>query len=155
MIYELVGYNTDSRYPNDIRYRKYTSSEREAKLFGKIPKIQFSDSWHGIVFVAREHRGAKQPIRTELSMYVYTELLKLQPPKRMRKTVLTEAQIIRSLKSLERNWNNEFWLFSASGHLNLMRNNPDGSRITHPNGSMSSDGIVCSFPNIPNDGGDW
>ena len=50
MIYELVAYNTDCRY-NDIRYREYTSSEQRAKLFNQIPKLQFSDSVMGYVFM--------------------------------------------------------------------------------------------------------
>lgn len=59
MIWELKGYNTDSRY-DDVRYRKYTSSKKEAELFNQVPKIQFTDSGHGIVFVSREHKGRKE-----------------------------------------------------------------------------------------------
>ena len=84
MVYELVAYNTDSRYPGDIRYRKYTSSKKEAELFNKIPKIQFSDSGHGIVFSVREHHGHRLPTRNEVSEYVNREMLKLRNNDRAR-----------------------------------------------------------------------
>jgi len=61
MIYELLGYNTDCRYHQDIRYRRYTTSAKLAKQFERIPRIQFTDSGHGIVFTAREHHGSKRP----------------------------------------------------------------------------------------------
>lgn len=67
MVYELVAYNTDCRYPQDIRYREYTISKKKAEIFEKIPKIQFTDSGHGIVFHAREMKsreGRKQTIST-------------------------------------------------------------------------------------------
>lgn len=80
-VYVLEAYNTDSRYQNDIRYREYTTSKKRADLFNKIPKIQFSDSGHGICFSANEHKGHRLPHRTELSKYVYEQLAKLTPPK--------------------------------------------------------------------------
>jgi len=61
MVYELIGYNTDSRYRDDVRHREYTTSKKKAELFAKIPKIQFTDSGHGIVFAAIEHRGRRKP----------------------------------------------------------------------------------------------
>ena len=70
MIYELVGYNTDCRYQQDIRYRDYTTSKKKADAFNKIPKIQFTDSGHGIVFLSRELRGHRKPIIHILSDYV-------------------------------------------------------------------------------------
>lgn len=51
--YELLGYNTDSRYPHDVRFRMYTTRRESAESFAQIPMIQFSDSGHGIVFVMR------------------------------------------------------------------------------------------------------
>lgn len=74
MIYLLQAYNTDSRYPWDVRYREYTSSKRKAEAFDKIPKIQFTDSGHGIVFSAREHHGKRKPTIHEVSTYVYEHL---------------------------------------------------------------------------------
>ena len=63
MVYELIGFNTDSRYRDDIRHREYTTSAKKAELFRQIPTIQFTDSGHGIVFDACEHRGRRKPIR--------------------------------------------------------------------------------------------
>ena len=82
MIYVLEAYNTDSRYRDDVRYREYTSSKKKAELFNKIPKIQFSDSGHGIVFYAHEHKGQRKPPITELRDYVlaHTNFLKNQKP---------------------------------------------------------------------------
>jgi len=76
MIYVLEAYNTDCRYPNDIRYREYTSSKKKAEAFNKIPKIQFSDSGHGIVFCSREHSGQRKPIILILRDYVREHLAK-------------------------------------------------------------------------------
>jgi len=78
MIYELTAFNTDSRYRDDIRYRAYTSSKRRAEAFDRIPKIQFSDSGHGIVFIAREHRGKRKPLIYMLSEYVFEHLTQLE-----------------------------------------------------------------------------
>ncbi len=50
--WELLAVTTET--PNEIRYRRYTESERKAEMFGRIAKIQFTDSGHGIVFAARE-----------------------------------------------------------------------------------------------------
>ncbi len=80
-VYLLEGYNTDSRYPDDVRYREYTTSKKRAELFNKIHKIQFSDSGHGICFSATEHRGHRQPRRSTLSSYVVEQLAKLAPIK--------------------------------------------------------------------------
>jgi hypothetical protein len=50
-VYELVAFSTE-RY-DDVRYRYYTSSKKMAEAFDKVPKIQFTDSGHGIVFNVR------------------------------------------------------------------------------------------------------
>ena len=68
MIYELIAFNTESYL--GIRYREYTASKKKADLFNKIPKIQFTDSGHGIVFMASEFSGKKKPKIHELSHYV-------------------------------------------------------------------------------------
>ncbi len=70
MVYKLEAYNTDCRYPQDIRYRAYTISKKKADKFNQIPKIQFTDSGHGIVFFARAHQGLKKPRITILTDYV-------------------------------------------------------------------------------------
>lgn len=68
----LEAYGTDSRYGDDVRYRAYTTSEKKAEAFKRIPRIQFSDSGHGVVFWAEPlPRGAKRlPLRHGLSDYV-------------------------------------------------------------------------------------
>ncbi|MBU0959547.1 MAG: hypothetical protein KKB31_06380 [Nanoarchaeota archaeon] len=77
-MYELIGYNTDCRYSQDVRYRSYTTSKKKADLFNKIPKIQFTDSGHGIVFHAREmsefDKKYKKPPVGILSDYVRKHL---------------------------------------------------------------------------------
>ncbi len=76
MVWELIGFNTDQRY-DDVRYRSYTSSRKKAELFKQIPKIQFTDSGHGIVFSAREHKGKRKPIVTILGYYINEQLVAL------------------------------------------------------------------------------
>lgn len=61
--WELVGFSTEEHGENAVRHREYTTSERTAALFSMVPRIQFTDSGHGIVFDARPHRGAKKPVR--------------------------------------------------------------------------------------------
>lgn len=51
-LWMLVAYNTENSA--DVRFRVYTRSWFRMSVFEKIPKIQFSDSGHGVVFVARE-----------------------------------------------------------------------------------------------------
>ena len=70
MVWELEAYNTDCRYSSDIRYREYTSSQKKAEAFQKIPKIQFTDSGHGIVFTAIIHAGKRKPTISILADYV-------------------------------------------------------------------------------------
>jgi len=74
MVYELEAYNTDCRYSQDVRYREYTSSKKKAEKFNKIPKIQCTDSGHGIVFNSREHNGKRKPIVKTLDSYVREHL---------------------------------------------------------------------------------
>ena len=76
MVYELIGYNTDGRYRDDVRHREYTTSKKKAELFEQIPKIQFNDSGHGIVFMALEHSGRRQPIRRMDYVRKQLEILK-------------------------------------------------------------------------------
>ena len=74
MVYELEAYNTDCRYTQDVRYRQYTSSKKKADAFNKIPKIQFTDSGHGIVFHAHETSGKRKPTISLLRDYVEKNL---------------------------------------------------------------------------------
>lgn len=72
MVYELVAYNTETY--TDIRYREYTTSKKKASRFQQIPKIQFTDSGHGIVFSVFEHRGKREKPIYSLSEYVLKHL---------------------------------------------------------------------------------
>lgn len=46
----------------DVRYREYTTSAKKAEIFKDVPKIQFTDSGHGIVPAVREHvKGPREP----------------------------------------------------------------------------------------------
>lgn len=50
---------------SDVRFRQYTSSVKMAERFKKFPKINFTDSGHGIVPHVSEHSGPRRPsIRT-------------------------------------------------------------------------------------------
>lgn len=62
-VWLLEGFNTDRRYSDDVRHREYTTSQTKAELFDRIPKIQFTDSGHGIVFSATPHSGKRLPTR--------------------------------------------------------------------------------------------
>lgn len=74
MLWELTAYNTESCYSNDIRYRSYTTSERKAKAFNQIPKIQFTDSGHGIAFMAWPAKNRSKPLINHLAEYVQKSL---------------------------------------------------------------------------------
>lgn len=60
MVYLLYGYDTESR---SNRVREYTTSEKEARRWGHIKRVQFGDSGHGIVFGSKRHKGKRLPIR--------------------------------------------------------------------------------------------
>ena len=68
----LEGFGTDSRYGDDVRYRAYTTSAKKAEAFNRIPRIQFTDSGHGIVFSAWQlpPRTKRLPLRYGLTDYV-------------------------------------------------------------------------------------
>lgn len=59
-VWKCVGYDTGAR---EDRYRIYTASAKRALLWEHIPRIDFTDSGHGIVFTARQHSGKRQPER--------------------------------------------------------------------------------------------
>ena len=71
-IYVLEAHNTGS--DDDVRYREYTRSTIRAEMFKKIPRIDFTDSGHGIVFSAREHVGKRKQVVRELRAYVWDAL---------------------------------------------------------------------------------
>lgn len=80
MTWVLEGFNTDARY-GEVRHREYTTSDRKAEMFNQIPKIQFTDSGHGIVFHARKHSGPRLP--TIHMDYVRTEMRRLAEEQRV------------------------------------------------------------------------
>jgi hypothetical protein len=54
----LEGYDTGAR---EARWREYTYSDAKAEAWERLPRIQFTDSGHGIVFQAhRLEPGAKR-----------------------------------------------------------------------------------------------
>jgi hypothetical protein len=57
-VWELTAYDTEMR---NVRCREYTRSQRTAELWEQIPRIQFTDSGHGIVFIASLHVGRRLP----------------------------------------------------------------------------------------------
>lgn len=69
-LYELIGFSTERPGFVDVRFRDYTTSGRKAEKFSKIPKIQFSDSNHGIVFSAIPCRSRTKPKINILQDYV-------------------------------------------------------------------------------------
>lgn len=71
MLYELEAYSTANYL--DVRYRAYTTSRKKAEAFEKIPKIQFTDSGHGIVFTALEVKKRREEVKT-LFEYVNSSL---------------------------------------------------------------------------------
>lgn len=68
----LEAYDTSFRGEDGVRHRSYTRSRRKAGAFAAIPRIQFTDSGHGIVFYAEEHRlGSRRlPARRGLEDYI-------------------------------------------------------------------------------------
>lgn len=54
----------------DVRYREYTTSARKAEAFKRVPRIQFTDSGHGIVPFVREHKGRREPCIRVLADHV-------------------------------------------------------------------------------------
>jgi hypothetical protein len=55
---------------DDVRYREYTTSERKIAAFKAIPKIQFTDSGHGVVPVITA-MGKRKRERVILSLKDY------------------------------------------------------------------------------------
>ena len=64
MIWELIGYSTEERGEHAVRHREYTSSRRRAEDFACIPRLDFTDSGHGVVFLARRKQpGPRKPLK--------------------------------------------------------------------------------------------
>jgi hypothetical protein len=65
---------------SDVRYREYTTSSRKASLFKLVPRINFTDSGHGIVPVVREHSGRKEPRNMLLADHVRDSIVAMNKP---------------------------------------------------------------------------
>lgn len=102
MVWELLGYGTDSRYSDDVRYREYTTSKRTAELFEQVPRIQFTDSGHGIVFSARVHRGARKPTRRMEHVEKHMARLRAEAKPAQRQPSALRAERDRYREALER-----------------------------------------------------
>lgn len=81
---------------SDVRYREYTTSEKKAEIFRGVPKIQFTDSGHGIVPAVREHvRGPREPrnmmLADHVQDYIAAEGRKVKPARKAHK-VMTPAE---------------------------------------------------------------
>ncbi len=59
---------------DDVRYREYTTSIRKAEAFKTVPKINFTDSGHGIVPAVRDHKGRREKPINALREYVTSHL---------------------------------------------------------------------------------
>lgn len=76
MTWELTAVDTQTR---NVRHREYTNSSVRAQAWNRIPRIQFSDSYHGIIFVtARHHARKRLPYITALQDHVSKHLPELQ-----------------------------------------------------------------------------
>ena len=64
-------------------------------------------------------------------------------------------KINATLKKLNENWNDKYWVFAADGELHLMKYNEARERIVESHGGMSQKAILHSYPKITADGGDW
>lgn len=83
IVWVLEGYDTGAHnYAgyDGVHHRQYTTSAKTAELFSQIPRIQYTDSGHGIVFRAREHRGQRKPVKH--MEYVTTHMKRLREDSR-------------------------------------------------------------------------
>jgi hypothetical protein len=79
----LEGWSTEERGEHAVRYRAYTTSEKRAAEFEQIPKLQFSDSGHGVVFSAIPCTGRRKdkPEKRDMHGYVSQQLAILRARK--------------------------------------------------------------------------
>ena len=75
----------------DVRYREYTTSARKAEAFKSIPRIDFTDSGHGLVPSVHPFRGRKLPAISALADHVREHLKVEQPNKRASHKETAEA----------------------------------------------------------------
>ena len=68
---------------------------------------------------------------------------------------LTQKKVESMLKTLDKEWPDNLWLFSASGTLHLMQMGTDGHPVFAQRGGVDPEYIIMTFSKIGNDGGDW
>lgn len=66
LTYECEAYDTDLRA---VRCRFYTTGKKRADRWANLPRIQFTDSGHGIVFSAKAHTGKRKGTIGDPSRY--------------------------------------------------------------------------------------
>lgn len=126
--WELLGYGTDVRYAPDVRYRSYTTSATTASMFNRIPKIQWQDSGHGIVFSAKAYSGRKKPNVYAVEDYVREHMDRLRAEAKVTapktRSVKLSAADLRALTSaIERVRADDGVNYEADLYLRLTRAN--------------------------------
>ena len=67
----------------------------------------------------------------------------------------SEKQLRARLVALNDRWPPGYWLYAASGLLNLMRNGSDGRPVMAEIGGVDQAMIIEEYYKIQCDGGDW
>jgi len=73
-----IGYSTEEQGENKIRHRVYTQSEITAEAWRRIPRIDFTDSGHGIAFTSYAHNGKRKLEKLDLYRHVDEHLPRLR-----------------------------------------------------------------------------
>jgi hypothetical protein len=84
--YELIAFSTEEHGENAVRFRKFSTSDNEAEAWRMIPRIDFTDSGHGIVFQARRLEAAEKR-KPQKNRYGETERYAAQYMVELRKQV--------------------------------------------------------------------
>lgn len=66
--FALEVYDTEQR---EVRCRRYTRSAKKAEAWERIPRIDFTDSGHGLVFQARPTSSGPNQRRPTLNPWAY------------------------------------------------------------------------------------
>jgi len=68
---------------------------------------------------------------------------------------LSQKQVIRALRRLERGWPEDLWIFVGDGTLTLMEKDVQGDEVETTSGGVDPNYAVDRFPHIRADGGGW
>lgn len=97
-LWKLEGYDTEMR---EARCREYTTSEARKEAWEQIPRIQFSDSGHGIVFTS--DMVARRSLPTIARMdHARDHLLAIGAAKRSKRTPPASIAIDRFVAEVQR-----------------------------------------------------